>query len=364
MFGFGKNRFLGIDVGTSSIKIAEIKVSGGRPVLVNYGWMKIGKGEGDVKPTSFDATLPEYLKRIVKESEFKSKNGYISLPAFGGLITLIEFPEMTEEDLAQAIKFEAHKYIPTSLDDIALSWDVVSKKSTEKIYVKKESEINKDSAGVQSSKLQVLLVAAPKSKVEKYEKLAKSAGISLKAIEIESFSIVRALVGNDQGNFLIIDIGSRVCNIILVEKSVIKVNRNIDAGGRDITKIIAKSMDVDEERAEKIKISEENFLKKESSMSFPALELIIGEARRAINAYYKEAGAAKLDGIILSGGTAGLSGIADYFSQTLQVKVTIGNPFMRIEYDKKLDSIIKKIAPQFSVCVGLALKGMEEYSKK
>lgn len=368
MFGFGSKRFIGIDIGTSNIKIVELRVSGNKPVLTNYAWVHIHDFMvgGDLKSSYFDTILPEYIRKMLKESKIKSRDAYFSIPAFGGLITLIEFPEMGKDDLDQAIKFEAHKYVPVSLDDVVLSWEIVSKKSASKLIVNNNTEADKhEIAGNKSDdKLQVLLVAAPKSKVVKYEKLALATKIKLKSIEMESFSMVRALVGNDQGNFVIVDIGSRVCNIILVEKGVIKANRNIDAGGKDISRVIAKSMNVSDERAISLKTSGKNFFDGESNLSFPVIDLIIGEVSRVLSSYYKDRSKIAIDGILLSGGTAGLIGIDEYFSKALGVKTSIGNPLGRIEYDKRLESKIKEIGNQFSVAVGLALSGVDEYLKK
>lgn len=366
MFGFGKNTFLGIDIGISSIKIVEIKVTNNKPILSNYAWMGIGSLGREIQDGSFSDDLGNQLKKLLREGGFKSTDAHVAIPAFGGLITLVEFPEMNKDDLDQAIKFEAHKYIPTSLDDVVLSWDVVNKKISDANLIRKKDEAEEAAAPPVSanSKLQVLLVAAPKSKVASYEKLVKSAGLSLKSIEIESFSILRSLIGNDLGNFVVVDIGARVCNIILVEKGVIKTNRNIDAGGRDLTKTIARSMDIDEERAERFKLSGKNLLGKEASVKLQTIDMIIAEIQRVMDNYYKNSKDRRIDKIILSGGTAGLSGIEDYFSQALGIKTVVGNPFSRIEYDKKLEAKINEMKSRFSVSVGLALRGAEDYLKK
>ena len=361
MFGFGNKKFVGIDIGTSSVKIVELTVNGNKPVLTNYAWAHIRDFMvgGDLKPAYFDTVLPAYIRSMLKESRMIGRETYFSIPAFGGLITLIEFPEMGRDDIDQAIKFEAHKYIPVSLDDVVLSWEIVSKKKEERLVANNVHEKN-----AVHNKLEVLLVAAPKSKILKYEKLSKESGVNLKAIEIESFSMARALVGNDQGNFVIVDIGSRVCNIILVEKGIIKANRNIDAGGKDISKVIARSMNVSDEKAISIKVSGKNFLDEESNVTFPVIDLIIGEVSRVLNSYYKNKPGIAVDGIILSGGTAGFVGISEYFSKALGIKTSVGNPLGRVEYDKRLEPKIKEIGNQFSVAVGLALSGVDEYLKK
>jgi type IV pilus assembly protein PilM len=370
MFGFGfeKKSFLGIDVGTSAIKIVELRVDSGKPVLSNYAWMPIAipfSREGSVLD-KLDLTFPNLIKKMVREAGFKSKEAFISIPAFGGLITLIEFPQMKKEDMEQAIRFEAHKYIPTSLSEVVLSWDVVGLKSdTSKnesamddkgVPVKKEANL--------SSKLEILLVAASKSKVAKYENLVRSGELNLRSVELESFPMIRALVGNDQGIFVIVDIGSRICNIILVENGTIRINRNIDAGGKDVTSAIAKSIGVTEERAEAMKVSGKNFFAKDSSVNFPHLDMVISEISRIISNLKKDRPDIKIDGIILSGGTANLTGIDVYFSDSLGEKVLIGNPFSRVQYDHRLDPIIKKQGIQFTVSIGLALKGISNYLKK
>lgn len=363
MFGFEKNKFLGIDIGTSAIKIVEIKMSGGKPALSNYAWMKVGS-LGDIKSSSFDSTLPLYLKKVIKEGNFKSREAFVSIPAFGGFITIIEFPEMTREDLDQAIRFEAHKYIPTSLEDVVLSWDIVNKKTSSQLLKKDIAAPDANGSQPPADKIQVLLVAAPKSKVAKYEQLIKGSDLELKSIEVESFALIRSLIGNDQGNFVAVDIGSRICNIILIEKGIIKVNRNIDAGGRDITKAIARGMNIDEERAERMKITGKDFLSRESNINFPSLDLIISEVKRVLGVFQKNNEGSIIDGVILSGGTAGLAGIDKYFSDALGTRTIIGNPLRRVEYDAVLEPKLNEIKSQFSVSIGLALKGAEEYLRK
>lgn len=375
MFGLGagKNTFVGIDVGTSAIKIAEIKISAGKPVLSNYAWMPLNKSiRGDGSFPDFETFIPDSIREIMKQSGIRGNNVYLSIPAFGGLISIIDFPKMAKEELEQAIRFEAHKYIPTPLEEVVLSWDVLKKegedstlksmslggnKSEEVMPEKKEAITSNEERDT------VLLVAASKKVVEKYEKMTKKLGLNLKSIEIESFSIVRSLIGQDPGNFLIIDMGSRICNIMIIEKGIIVANRNIDAGGKDITNTIAKSMNIDEARAERLKVSGKNFFNTDPRINFPALETITAEVSRMLSTFYKDGNRPIFNSIILSGGTSGLAGINEYISKALGIKVVSGNPLGRVRYEEKLSDILQKIGPRFSVAVGLALKGVEDYSK-
>jgi type IV pilus assembly protein PilM len=340
---FNKNLFLGVDIGTSSIKVVELKLDDKVPSLTNYAWIST---DGIKKGDTYEISLSKCLSRIIEEGKFKSKKVNIAVPSFGGLITLLEFPGSIGNDLDQAVKFEAYKYIPTPMEEVILSWDIVGGS--------KEDLAKKDS----SEKIQVMLVAASRKKVSEYENIVKNAGLELQGIEIENFSMMRSLIGNDQGSFIILDIGSRVCNIILIEKGIIRVNRNIDAGGIDITRSIAQSMRVSEERAEGIKKSNRDFFSKESNIAFPVLDSIAGEVSRAINSYYKTAEEkSKINALILSGGTANLLGLDKYLSNKLEIKTVVGNPFSRLNFNKKLEPLFRKNGTQFSVAIGLALKG-------
>jgi type IV pilus assembly protein PilM len=125
-----------------------------------------------------------------------------------------------------------------------------------------------------------------------------------------------------------------------------------------LTRTISRSLGVDIERAEKMKLSGKNFFGSESSIDFTTLETIAGETSRMIAAYYKNQ-PGQIESIILSGGTAGLPGIAEYFQKALGTKTIVGNPFGRIQYDKKLQPVIAKIGNQFAISLGVALKGID-----
>ncbi len=359
MFWFGKNAFLGVDVGNSSIKIVELEVRDNKPVLSNYAWMDLSQAKG----LKMDEKVWELcLKKIVKEGKIKAKNTYVSISSPGSLIILFELPEMAKEDLDQAVRFEAHKYVPvSSMEDVVISWDILGPPMQD--YPAKASS-NPAQDKKSGKMVQILLVAASKNEVAKCERAIRNANLKLKSIEVENFALTRSLIGNDQGNFVIAEIGSIVCNIILVEKGIIKSSRNIDAGGGDITRVISSSLQIDEKRVEQMKMSGENFFNSELGINLPVLEAIVGEIKKVLYNYYKGEEHNRLNGVILSGGTAGLKGLENYFSNALKIKTFVGNPLSRIDYDHRLDLILNKNKTRFSVALGLALKGFEEYQNK
>lgn len=351
-----KNHFVGIDFGTSAIKIIELCYKDQKAYLENYGIIDMEwparEGQGG-HSASYEQKINSALIALIKKMKLKSGSAYVSIPGFSGLITIIELPQMRDDELKRAIQFEAHKYIPSSLDEIAMSWEVIHHTGSSKI------------SGVGGAeKLKVLLVAAPKRDIERYERYVLGTNLGVSAIELETFSIARALVGEDSGNFFIIDIGSRATNLILVEGGTVIVNRNIDAGGNEITATICESMNISRQRAEIFKKGEKDILNsKESPLVVPVLEFISSESKRILGAYMGKNSGARIDGIILSGGTSKMKGIEEYFSNMLGIRSTVGDPWRRISTDGEASELVKDLGTSFSVAIGLALRGVEDYKR-
>lgn len=344
-FGFRKPHFFGIDFGTSAIKAIELTEKNGKPSLLNYGFINLSAVEKGVsRGTTYDKEIAIHLQALLERLKPQGTAAHVALPAFIGLMTLIELPSLDESELEEAIQYEAHKYIPTSLDEVALSWEVVGKRS-----VPGEGE-----------KLEVLLVAALNKEINRYESFAREAGLTLDFLELETFSIVRSLVGREEGMILVIDIGSRATNLVLVDNGIVKVSRNLNAGGSDITHVIMESLDISEDRAEELKKSGKDFLNQPTSaLVFPALDMIASEAERIIASYRAKYPDRECKRTILSGGTAELTGLLDSFGKRLKMPVSIGNPWQSIEYPPELEPVIRKLGTSFSVAIGLALNGIE-----
>lgn len=363
IFKTKKNNFVGIDFGTSAIKIVELSLNGKEVRLKNYGWADLEVAFRDekkeaVKMQTHEAKLNQCVRELLERMDLKEKEAYVAIPGFSGLITLVEFPEMKADELEKAIHYESHKYIPTSVEDIAMSWEIVGKKDG-------TFQHEEGGAAGNTKKIQVLLVAAPKKEIFKYEKLMENSNLGIAAIELETFSIVRAVLGENRESALVVDIGSRATNIILVENGVVKVNRNIDVGGNEVTSTIAESMHISRQRAEIFKCGEKDLLNgKESPLTVPVLEMIVSEINRILIAYRQKNQDLKVDKVVLSGGLSKMKGLEEYFANALNLKVEVANPWKQIKYDEKLDASIKKMGSSFAVAIGLAMRGIEENSRE
>ena len=132
LFEQKKNRFIGIDFGTASIKVVELSYKNQKPYLENYGWFDLAGISQPVDPNnqkleSYEDKFKAALQGLVKSLNLDGSHVHVAIPGFAGLVVLIEFPEMKKEEIDKAIEFEAHKYIPTSVEEVSISWEIVKK---------------------------------------------------------------------------------------------------------------------------------------------------------------------------------------------------------------------------------------------
>jgi type IV pilus assembly protein PilM len=346
LFSSHSRHYLGVDFGTQSIKAVELKIVKGKPHLMNYGWVNVTqkKEVPDAYDNDYAELLRVALKALIKQMDPDTKKAVVAIPSFNGLVMIVDFPRMSEKDIASAIKFESRKYIPASLDEVNVAWEVL-----------KEDEKDKD-----KPTMKVLLIAAPKSEVQYYDGLFEDVDVSIDFLELESFSLARSVIGNTQGRFMIADIGAKTTNLVLVEDGVVHVSRSIDVGGVDMTTAIMKSMNVSRERAVALKESGENLFTGATKVSFPSVNFITNEIERILSTQQSDA----IESLVLCGGAANLVGLPEHMASLTKLTVTIGNPLSRVVYDEKSAGRIKELGLSFAVAIGLAMRGIEDGGNK
>src|SRR3990167_6803200 len=205
-------RFLGVDIGSSSIKVVQLKKEKERALLETYGELSLARyGDGSVGRSLrlLEVKLVEALQDIIREAQVKATKAIVSIPLKDSFLTTMELPELGEEDLKEAVPYEARKYIPIPLSEVVLDWRVLPPKNEERQAV---------SIGTVKRKFQtVLLAAVPKESISKYNTIFNNAGLEVAAFEIEVFSFARAALRRDLGTSLLVDIGASSIKLIIVD---------------------------------------------------------------------------------------------------------------------------------------------------
>lgn len=355
---FGEKGKLGIDIGTAAIKIVELEKSGGRFALKNYGLFELKGTDVQSSGQGMDQSilkLPDQeiiwgIKELIKKSNIKSTDVVASIPSFSTFTTVIEMPYLSEQELAKALPFEARKYIPIPLSEVILDWSIID--------ISNPATIGIPGSSPKPATVQVFLAAVPKDETEKYRRIMKGAGLNLKALELENTALTRALLGNDLSPTAIVNIGGRSTSIVIVNKGYERVSHNYEVGGFEITKSIARSLNVSIEKAEELKRkmgmnkADENIVN-EAMISL--IDMMAFETKKTIN-NYESARKQKISRVLLVGGLTNMPSFVGYFKQKLNMDVYSANAFARIIYPESLKPVIQELANTFSIAAGLAMR--------
>lgn len=336
--------FLGIDIGGTSVKIVELQKTQQGPKLYSYGFSE------NPKTTPIDwqkhpKYIAELINKICAEAGMNSKSAVSALPTFSVFSSVLNLTNVSKKDIASAVQWEAKKVIPLPLEEMILDWKFIEEESG------------------QGNNFRVLLTGAPEVLVKKYIEVFKYAQINLLSLETETFSLIRSLLGNDRSTVMILDIGSSTTDVTVVDKSIPMLNRSIDIGGLTITKKISQQAKIDMEKAEQLKYdlgisainSDDPHI---SEIIAETVSPIINEIKYAMN-LFKEKNDKKTEKIIMSGGSALLPNLANYFAKVLDSKVIVGDPWARIIFPEELKPLLEEIGPGLAVSSGLALRELE-----
>ena len=351
IFSLGKESksYLGVDIGTLSIKVVELSNENGRPKLQNYAILSNYNLIENQTPKVFGGEASLMLRKMLKESGMVAKEINMSAPIFSSFLTIMELPPMSESEVASAIQFEAKKYIPVPLDSVLVDWSLIG-------------TVPNGPPAERAGKILILLIAIPKDLVNEYQFIARESDLKLINLELETTSAARALIGNDPVPAVLMDMGSRDTTISVVDGGYLRISHSIETSGEDLTRALANSLNISWRRAEELK--KEQGLKvmdnnnQINDVLAPLLGAIINAAKNIIDLYFSKTNK-KVEKLIIYGGAAKMPGFSQYLSKGLGIDALIGNPFSKIVYDEKLNPIMEEIGHEFTIAAGLALKAIQ-----
>lgn len=342
----------GLDISQTSLKMIELEKKGKLTKLAYFKELEFKKGiieEGEIKDE--DALIKEIKKflRKTKSGKIKNKNVIASLPEKKAFLQVIKMPKMNIKELGPAIHFEAENYIPFPIEKTYLDFQIVEN----------NPKLNH---------LSVLIAASPKKIVDSYFFCLNKAGLNVRAMEIESQSIARALIKNgfSLDPVLMIDIGKNSTSFIIFNKKSIRFTSSAPFCSDDLTKAITGSLKIDEKEAEKLKIK--YGVKKTKDRSGAAsvaittslFEDLVFQIKKYIDYYKNHGEEEKIKKIILCGRGSNLNGLTDFFSQELNILTIIGNPWINIlpEDLNEVPGLSFKESIGYTTALGLALRGI------
>jgi type IV pilus assembly protein PilM len=350
-----KNRLIGIDIGSHSIKIVDIDDSKKGMVLKNFGMIELPQAsivEGSIKEMEIVSSA---LKNLLKNLKIKNKNVATSISGYSVIVKKITIPKREEVGLEKSIQSEAEQYIPFDINDVNLDFQILP---SEKEGAEEEEK---------EELMDVLLVAAKKDMVEEYISLLHLTDLNPMVLDIDAFALQNAFeISNHEqsGCHALVNIGAQQLTINVIKDGVSIFTRDSSYGGSQITSEIQEKLNISYQEAEMIKLG----AKPLETEKKPIIEEIFSstvtkwaqEVKRALDFVATTFIDVKVENVLLSGGSSLIKGFSKYLGLETGLKVEMLNPFGNLEIKEKLFDVnyLNYHAPMAAICIGLAMRSI------
>ena len=362
LLGKKNESVLALDIGSSSVKVVQLRKEKGRIILETYGELATGP-YGDMTIGQAVNLPGDKIVVLVKDlfgaANVTTNRGTLSIPLKSSLVINVEVPDIGRGEVDKMIPIEARRFVPVPISEVELDWWIIPRKINDDVEnYSANPNITHDKGG----KVEALVVAIHKDTIAQYQSIARSLNLLPEFFEIETFSAIRSSVSTDLNAKVLIDLGASTTKMTIVDYGVVRQSHTINKGAQDITTAISHSLGISFGKAEEVKRKVgllERFGEQElGTMINPILDYIFSEVNNVM-VKFQEKYNRPIDKIILIGGGAMLKGIVDVARNRVDVPVIVGEPFNKVETPAFLEEVLREAGPGFAVAIGLALRELE-----
>ncbi|MEZ6184415.1 MAG: type IV pilus assembly protein PilM [Planctomycetota bacterium] len=336
----GRNKpILAIDIGSSEIKALEVSDTSRGITLTGFGRTRISSQNDTIMA----------INELMQKCRFKTKRCVTSVSGRSVIVRYVDMHQMSEDDLRQAIRFEADKYIPFEVDDVVMDTQILE-----------DNVASSDQAS-----MRVLLVAVRKSLIEEHLLLLQEAGLSPLTIDVDAFALGNAfeLRATRMGGLspekvvALIDIGANKTNINILKGPVSYFTREVYLAGNDFTEAVSRKFNLEPDEAERFKADPGDQASDVEEAILPTLDDLGNEIQLSFD-YFENQFDRVVEEVYVSGGSARLPGLQRAFEGAFEKSVVFWNPLEGVEVSAaKIDTrVLEAYAGQLAVGVGLATR--------
>lgn len=330
----------GLDIGTSAVKAVQLRGNTGNWALSALGVAPVSRdaiSEGTIKEP---AVVVEAIRHAVTSAGIQAKSAVIAVAGRELIIKTVRIPEVPPKELDDAVHLEAEHHIPFAIEEVFLDYQIV---------------------GRREAMMDLILVAAKKSKIIEYMGVVEEAGLEALVVDVDGFAMGNQYELNHPGateTVALIDIGASTMKTNVLRGGISIFARDIAFGGNNYTQAIAQHLGIDAARAETAKVGRDTSVEWDSFI--PALETVSRElaleAQRTFDYLASTGDSEHIGKVVLAGGCSQLPGLSDYLSSTWGAPVTLAKPLERVAVGPEHADLVAELGPALTVAVGLALR--------
>lgn len=337
---------IGVSIGTSSVKIAELKKTGKTGFsLVHFGIAQLPDEAINNREIANHMAVVEAVKGLVQQLKLKGRTCVTSLSGASVIVKRLLLEPVAAKELNDAILWEAEQYIPFDINDVAYDYQVLNKNGPE-------------------GKMEIMLVASKKAIVESYQAVLKDAGLNANIVDIDAFALQSAFEVNypPEAPSALVDIGAASLKITICAGGQPIFTRDSAIGGKALTAEIQKHLNVSYNEAELLKIdgnSQGQVPQEVSDLMHVMAENFAAEIKRSMDFYAASNTGAPVTTLLMAGGSCRLPNLPKMVEDACGLPVQMLNPFNAVSYDSKIftDDYINAVGSMAAVPIGLAVRG-------
>ncbi len=337
----GATDFFGLDIGTTAVRVVELKGSGKVRSLAHYGQIAV-----DSKISQSDANadmqkMAQYIRQVISDAKISSRNVAVGVPSQRVFTAVVDMDKLSPSDLAKTIRFQADSLIPTPLAESKIDWALLGDSPKE------------------TGKSEILLSSVTNDFIEKRLDLLEAIGLNVIAFEPDSLAIVRALLPPDTtAPQMILDVGSKATDLVIAMNGAPRLTRSIQVGTDSLIKSAMQNLSIDEKQAEqfvfKFGLSKDKLEGQVYNAISGTVDILFTEIEKSIKFFYSRYNNTPIERIIVTGGASALPEFPLFIANKFGLSVEIGNAWRNIAFPQDRLNELLAMSNHFGAAAGLA----------
>jgi type IV pilus assembly protein PilM len=336
----GTSDFFGLDIGSTAIRLVELRGGSNPKALVKYAYVPLDSNIAMSDSAADLQKLAQTVKQLVNQAGVSSRDVAVGIPSSKVFTTVADVDRLPANELAKAIPYQADTLIPTPLAESKMDWVLIG-----------DSPANK-------SKQEVLLTSVTNKYVEERLDMLESIGLNVIAFEPDNLAMARAMASPDPAAQLLLDVGQHATDLVILMNGVPHLTRNIPTGVEAIVRAATQNLNIDQKQAEqfvsKFGLSKDKLEGQVFQAVSGTVDLLNTEVEKSIKFFQTRYTGSKIERITVTGGAAIIPEFPLFIANKFGVNVEIGNAWQNVSFSRDRQNELAAISNQFGVAVGLA----------
>lgn len=337
----GVSSFFGLDIGTTAVRLVELRGNGPVKTLVKYAYVPVDSKIVMSDSKSDQQKLAQVIKDLLTQAHMTTRNVAVGIPSQRVFTAVVDFDRLPQAELAKAIRYQADSLIPTPLETSKIDWAVIGDSPKDR------------------TKVEVLLSSVENTFVEQRLDMLESIGLEVIAFEPDNLALTRAMVAQEGGApQMVLDVGSKTTDLVITMNGAPRLTRSIPTGAEAIIRSAAQNLNIEDKQARqfvfKFGLGQDKLEGRIYDAIIGTIDILTGEIDKSIKFFQSRYPETRIGRMIVTGGASALPEFPLYLANKFGLEVEIGNAWRNVSFSPDRQNELLAVSNHFGVAAGLA----------